>query len=113
MRILNKPYVCVNYLVQGTAGGIVKEAMRRIDKLPWLDWKNIRIPLQIHDELIVEVHKRSKYNSPQYIREIMDVMEDCGKTVGVLTPVTCKRVSKDWGHGEEIDVTYEEFTTKE
>jgi DNA polymerase-1 len=104
------PYKGVNYLVQGTAGRIVKHAMIKIDKEEWFDWKQIRLVLQIHDELIIEVDNNSPYNSPRYINRIMHLMSEAGAEMGINTPSSCERITTDWGHGEEIVVTETEFT---
>lgn len=106
----NAPYKGVNYLVQGTAGRIVKHAMIKIDKEDWFDWKQIRLVLQIHDELIIEVDNDSQYNSPKYISRIMDLMLEAGAEMDINTPSSCERITTDWGHGEEIIVTPTEFT---
>lgn len=110
---LDAPYKAVNYLVQGTAGRIVKHSMVKIDKEPWFDWKQIRIVLQIHDELIIEVDNNSPYNTPKYIKRIMDLMLESGAEMGINTPSSCERITTDWGHGEEINVTDTEFTLAE
>ncbi len=106
----NAPYKGVNYLVQGTAGRIVKHAMIKIANESWFDWKQIRLVLQIHDELIIEVNNDSPFNSPQYISRIMDLMSEAGAEMGMNTPSSCERICSDWGHGEEIVVTPTEFT---
>jgi len=100
----NAPYKAVNYLVQGTAGRIIKRAMVSLDKLEWFDWEDIKMILQIHDELIFEINKHSKYNSNETLRTIMSVMEEAGSSMGIHTPVSCEKISDDWGHGEEISV---------
>jgi DNA polymerase I-like protein with 3'-5' exonuclease and polymerase domains len=100
----------VNYLVQGTAGRIVKHAMIKIAKEEWFDWKQIRLVLQIHDELIIEVDNNSPYNSPKYIKRIMDLMKEAGAEMGINTPADCDLITTDWGHGKKIEVTETEFT---
>jgi DNA polymerase-1 len=106
---LNAPYKAVNYLVQGTAGRIVKNAMVKIDKEDWFNWENIRIVLQIHDELIIETDIKSEYNSPKYIHRIMELMLESGQEMGINTPADCDKITTDWGHGEKINVTPTEF----
>jgi DNA polymerase-1 len=102
---LNAPYKAVNYLVQGTAGRIVKNAMVKIDREDWFDWENIRLVLQIHDELIIETDSRGEYNTPQYISRITDLMQEAGSDMGINTPVDCDLITTDWGHGQLIKVT--------
>lgn len=108
---LEAPYKAVNYLVQGTAGRIVKNAMLKINREAWFDWENIRLVLQIHDELIVETLNSGPYNTPRYINRIVTLMLEAGLDMGINTPASCNRITTDWGHGEEIVVTDNEFQT--
>lgn len=96
-------YKAVNYLAQGSAGSVIKNAMIAIDQKGLVDWITSRIVLQIHDELIIEVDK--EHDSPEFVYNIMREMERAGEEIGVSTPVSCERISVDWGHGEEVEVT--------
>ena len=105
---LETPYKGVNYMVQGTAGRIIKKAMRELDKQ--IDWQEFKMILQVHDELIFEVNEDSEYNSPKYLRNIMDIMEGAGDAFNVVTPVSLEIIREDWGHGVECKtVTESEF----
>lgn len=105
---IETPYKGVNYMVQGTAGRIIKKAMRELDKE--IDWQEFKMILQVHDELIFEVDETSKYNSPSYLRGIMDIMEGAGDAFGIVTPVSLEIIREDWGHGVECKtVTDSEF----
>jgi DNA polymerase-1 len=106
---LQAPYKAVNYLVQGTAGRIVKNAMVKIDSEDWFNWENIRLVLQIHDELIIESDTNCEFNSPAYINRIMELMRESGRDMGIDTPADCDIITTDWGHGEKIEVTPTEF----
>lgn len=101
----NAPYKAVNYLVQGTAGSIIKQAMIDIDQQHLVDWINSRIVIQIHDELIIQFRKDSPQHTPRALRKIMNAMEDAGARLGITTPVSCERIETDWGHGQEVTVT--------
>lgn len=102
----DSPHKGVNYMVQGSAGRILKYAMRSIDK--YIDWDKFKMILQVHDELIFEVDVDSEYNSAPYLRSIMDIMESAGDTFGLKCPVSLEIIDTDWGHGREcIDVTNE------
>jgi len=50
-----KSYTIINYLVQGTAGEILKESMINIDN--FFRDKRSHMLVQIHDELLIEIHK--------------------------------------------------------
>lgn len=101
----NAPYKGVNYIVQGSAGSIVKNAMIDIDALGLVDWSTCRIVLQIHDELIIEFDLDSPLHTPTNLLKIMNVMEESGSSLGVLTPVSCERITTDYGHGKKVKVT--------
>lgn len=107
-----KPYVSVNYIVQGTAGSIIKNAMIDIHQRRLVDWEESRLALQIHDELIVEFDEKSSCHSPASVKQVMDAMENSGKKIGILTPVSCDRIITDWGHGEEVEVTSKSIKVK-
>jgi DNA polymerase-1 len=52
----DKAYTAANYLIQGTAAGILKRAQVRVDdyfKTQWSD--DIKIVLPIHDEIVIEM----------------------------------------------------------
>ena len=101
------PYKAVNYLVQGSAGRIIKQAMLDLDKE--LDWQDATMIMQIHDELIFNLRGDSEYNSPKFVRRIMDIMEDSGRRLGVNTPVSAEIIDTDWGHGIDCEVTESQF----
>ena len=73
------PYKAVNYIVQGTAGSIIKNAMIDIDHSGLVDWNTSRIVIQIHDELIIEtppsVFKKT-------LARIIKTMENSGARLG-------------------------------
>ena len=102
-------YKGLNYRIQGTAGRIAKLAMMSIADLPWFDWKTTRMVFQIHDEIIIETESEGHHDTPKHIREVMDCMENSGRGMGVNTPVTCSRITTDWGHGIEVIVTPDEI----
>lgn len=99
---MDKPYKGVNYLSQGTAGRIIKNAMVELGME--VDWTDVKMIMQIHDELIFEVNRYCEKNDTSYIRKIMNIMEDSGTQMGIRTPVSCEIISTDWGHGEEIEL---------
>ncbi|MCP4868424.1 MAG: DNA polymerase I [Proteobacteria bacterium] len=47
--------VAINTPVQGTAADIIKLAMLRVDELLRTDFRDVRLLLQVHDELLLEV----------------------------------------------------------
>jgi DNA polymerase-1 len=71
-RITNKEwgYKAVNYLVQGTSAEILSERMIEVDK--FLSEYKSNLLVQIHDEIIVEIHEDEMYLIPTVQRLLMD-----------------------------------------
>ena len=63
-------YKAVNYLIQGCAAGVIKNAMVEIDSL--LEKRKSNLLLSIHDELVFEIHKEELF----LIEKIKNIMED-------------------------------------
>ncbi len=63
----------INAPMQGTAADIIKRAMIGVDQ--WLasqDPKKIKMIMQVHDELVFEVHESLVEHATQTLREIME-----------------------------------------
>lgn len=94
---LDKPYVGVCYIVQGTEGEIVKRAM--VESHKYLAGRGTLI-LQIHDELVFQF--RRGQDTMEILRGLKDILEAAGTAVGVRTPVSVKRITGSFAKGEEI-----------
>jgi len=88
----NMTYKSVNYLIQGCAAGVLKDAMIKVHSL-LRDTKS-NILLCIHDELVIEIHKDEETLVPQ----IKKMMEDY-KTFRV--PITCNVVKTETNWSEK------------
>ena len=64
----DKGYRAVNYLIQGTSADLLSERMIEVDK--FLTGTNSKMLLQVHDEIICEIHKDDALLIPQ-IRDIL------------------------------------------
>ncbi|MBI5005196.1 MAG: hypothetical protein HZC03_01170 [Candidatus Lloydbacteria bacterium] len=89
--------MAVNAPLQGTQADIIKIAMVQIDR--WLTKKNwredVRLLLQIHDELIYEIKNEQVDEATSRIKQIME------KVVSVPVPIVVNVVSgKTWGEME-------------
>jgi len=62
-------YKGVNYLVQGTSADMLSERMLEVDQ--YLDDKKSNILLQVHDEIICEIHDSELEDVPYAIRDIL------------------------------------------
>ena len=62
-------YKGVNYLVQGTSADLLSERMVEVDK--YLDDKKSNLLLQVHDEIICEIHESEFEDVPHKIKELL------------------------------------------
>jgi len=69
-----KAYTVVNYLIQGTAGDLLKQSQQNLDDWFIEEGLDANIMLPIHDELISRM--REVYATAKFIRRYSDVMED-------------------------------------
>jgi DNA polymerase-1 len=82
-------YKAVNYLIQGCAAGVIKNAMVEIDIL--LENKKSNLLLSIHDELVFEIHKEELF----LIEKIKNIMED-NSTFRVPITVNVESTETSW-----------------
>ena len=82
-------YRAVNYLIQGCAAGVLKEAMIKVHRL--LANTKSNILLTIHDELVVEIHKDEEV----LIKQIKKMMEDY-TTFRVPITVNVSKTATSW-----------------
>ena len=64
-------YKGVNYLVQGTSADIMNERLIEVHKA--LEGTSSRVLLQVHDEIICEIHESDIHTIPEQICDIMRV----------------------------------------
>lgn len=109
-------YKSTNYLVQGTAAGIMKRAMLRLDRALRRDpvfrhgGERCHLVNTIHDELQVEVPLRvhtqgSKAHGPEWLagREMVRVMED-RETFALPMTVDLSWSDKSWADKEGVEL---------
>lgn len=87
----------VNYIVQGDEGIIVKRALVAIDSYLSQHLPSGFITLQVHDEVIVDVPKRTSF---KHLRRIMSLMVDAGQSLEMVTPVESTIITDNWSNGE-------------
>lgn len=89
--------MAINAPIQGTQADIIKLAMVRADE--WIEEKKLRddikLVLQIHDELVYEVTETRKEEAISTIREIMESVVS-ESVLGVPIKVDCM-VGRQWG----------------
>ncbi|NHB93985.1 DNA polymerase I [Photorhabdus cinerea] len=62
----------INAPMQGTAADIIKKAMIAVDNWIMSEEPKVRMIMQVHDELVFEVHESELENAEQKIRELME-----------------------------------------
>lgn len=92
----------VNAPIQGTQADIIKLAMVRADELiAEKGWDEVKLLLQVHDELVYEVPKRLAEEAAAEIREVMESVAPTNELAGV--PILAEAaIGNDWGSMEKI-----------
>lgn len=96
-------YKSVNYLIQGTAADVMKNAMINVDDmLVSTPWPDVHLLMTIHDELAVEVPH--VLHSKRLMRDIMEAMQLDSKRlkVPVPLPVGMKIATHRWHKTREV-----------
>lgn len=126
----HKPHAGVNYMVQGSEGEIIQQAMINCDA--YLSRLNKGMPesqhsfitLQVHDELVFDCPRPSNleddgtirvssqgkepvYMEPStatlpYVGEFSRIMEAAGKHYGMVTPVDAELILHRWDYGIKL-----------
>lgn len=89
----NSPHAASCYVIQGTEAEIVKNAMVRLHSyFQSLSRPSYRLMMMIHDELVFT----SKRTNTIQLKEIMRIMEDSGRDIGIPTKVDYKTTTTTW-----------------
>ena len=83
-RMSYAAHMGVNYIVQGTEGEIVKRAMRLCDDYLTTNYPDMRLVMNVHDELVFQTPAKPP---KKHIRALCTLMEHAGMVFGVETPV--------------------------
>lgn len=106
----DQSYAASNYRIQGTAGGILKEALRNLSTLLTNHPRPIpRMNATVHDQIVTECsnqwsplpsnrHKGDREQGQQLVRAIAQAMSRPGELIGIPTPVSCAIVTEDWSN---------------
>lgn len=95
-------YKGVNYIIQSTAQRVIKEAMLRIAKQLKRLWHDVHLILQIHDELVFEVHE--KIDAQTLALEIKDLMEQTDKFPHVKLTADFEICTDNWLEKKELEL---------
>lgn len=99
-------YKSVNYLIQGTAADVMKNALVNVDRMLTARWPGVYLLLTIHDEIVIEVPIR--LHSKRLMREVVEAMQMDSKRLGVPKPLPVGmkivKPGQRWHRTVEIDL---------
>jgi len=95
--------MAINAPIQGTEADIVKISMKRVDdvikKKGWQ--KDVRLVLQVHDEIVYEVRDDLVEEAGKEIKKIMEAVIPQSQTLGV--PIASEAAfGKNWGEMKDL-----------
>lgn len=98
----SEAFKSVNYLIQGTAGGVLKHGILNLAKaLPPSNKYGSQLIMTIHDQNVIE--SLDKYRSdPKLAKTIIDAMEEPGFRISIPTPVKAVVVTKKWSESRPL-----------
>jgi DNA polymerase-1 len=67
----DKGYKAVNYLIQGTSADLLSERMIVVSE--YLEDKKSTMLLQVHDEIICEIHKDEAHEVVPYVKKLLEI----------------------------------------
>lgn len=83
-------YAAPNHLIQGGCADIVKIAMNQIDE--FLEGKKSRMLIQVHDEILLEIHESEKY----LVADIRMIMEEAYPAKHLNLTCSVEHSHKSW-----------------
>ena len=89
-------YKGVNYLVQGTSADILSERM--VEVYNYLQTKKSKLLLQVHDEIICEIHDDELETVPQQIRKLMEI-----NSLKIPLPVDMEVCQPSWATKYDLE----------
>ena len=105
-----KEYTGANYIIQGTAGDILKNSLRRLyeDHPRFFDPNSsFHLNLLIHDEIIANAtlpRTKSRTHPIVPIRTLAAYMELAGQALGINTPVEVQYTRTTWKDKKELSL---------
>lgn len=105
-------YRATNYIVQGTAADILKEAMISISNNVCKKYSGVEMLLTLHDELVIEVPL--KLHSKSLMRKIVSCMQEQSHVIGcpIPLPVGMKIAKKYWSKPTDVSFIKDEWKEK-
>ncbi len=96
--------MAINAPIQGTEADIVKIAMIKIDEYIKKEGlqKEVRMLMQVHDEIVLEVKEKAVEKVLKPIKKIMEAVID-PKDIQGITIVADAKVGENWGEMEKVE----------
>lgn len=95
----DRAYAASCYVIQGTEAEIVRNAIVNVSN--YQTQTNYKLVLMVHDELIY----KSKQHNQLELNNIMKIMEDTGKAIGIPCKVDAKYTNTNWADRTKIPPT--------
>jgi DNA polymerase-1 len=92
----DKGYKAVNYLIQGTSADLLSERMIEVHK--FLTGTKSRMVLQVHDEIICEIHK----DDILLVEKIRDILQE--NSLGIPLMVDMELCDPSWATKQEFNI---------
>jgi DNA polymerase I-like protein with 3'-5' exonuclease and polymerase domains len=106
----DRPYVCVNYMIQGSCASFVKDRMIAVDEYltPNVEKFNIHQVMTIHDELVLEVSEPKtsleEVALRKRIRRVARIMQDHKGHFGIDLPLDIELMREKWTVKEDYKI---------
>lgn len=103
---INKAYVALNYLIQGTAAIILKRAEIMVAKYFRENWDNrVRLVLPIHDELVIHFPRDLMEHREQIVHEVSALMVNIPE-INVPLEVEWKATTSTWNRAKGMNISW-------
>lgn len=98
----DKAYIAANYMIQGTAAGVLKRAQVRIHKLLQGKWRGAaKLVLPIHDEVVFSFDRKALPQRREFLRDVREMMIDMPEIRAPLD-VEWKFTTTTWDKAKEV-----------
>jgi len=95
-----KPYIAVNYMVQGSAADMIKIAMPKVARYLKELEIDVHLIMTVHDELVLEFLKKHVFRS--VLLEVKRIMEDFRDVFSIDMPVDVEKCIIRWNEKTKV-----------
>lgn len=99
-----KSHAGLNYLIQGTAAGILKRAEVRVDRYLKKEWGDeVRMLLPIHDEVMISIPRTLLDKRDRILSKVSEIMVDMPE-ITVPLEVEWKKTTSSWADAKSYHI---------